>query len=127
MLFRPSNGYWYHFHSYLDTTNWFQFGTKGDVALPGDYDGDGDTDHCVFRPSNSTWFCNSPTFAKEWGYVGDIPVPANYNGDGTMDVAVSGPAAATGSSITGTAARPQDVNVERPATSRCRPTTTVTT
>ena len=88
MLFRPSNGYWYHFHSYLDTTNWFQFGTNGDVALPGDYDGDGDTDHCVFRPSYNTWFGNSPTFTKEWGYAGDIPVPADYDGDGSLDIAV---------------------------------------
>ena len=32
------------------------FGLASDIAVPGDYDGDGITDYAVFR--NGTWFVN---------------------------------------------------------------------
>ena len=43
VIVRPSNGTWYFKHSDGGTLS-FQCGTKGDVAIPGDYDGDGDAD-----------------------------------------------------------------------------------
>ena len=59
---------------------------------PADFDGDGDTDVSVFRPSTGTWFVlgGSPA-SVSWGVTGDIPVPADYDGDGNVDVAVFRP------------------------------------
>jgi hypothetical protein len=92
ILFRPSNGHWYYYNSSGTTRSWV-YGQKGDIALPGDYDGDGDSDELVFRPNNGKWFCSSPSLSKTWGVSGDIPVPADYDGDGKLDIAVFRPSA----------------------------------
>jgi hypothetical protein len=55
-----------------------------------DFDGDGDSDIGVFRPSIGRWFIRggiSPTFGQD----GDVPVPADYDGDGDTDIAVYRP------------------------------------
>jgi len=57
---------------------------------PADFDGDGDTDKSVFRPSNNGWYVQGQTTVFH-GLSGDIPVPADYNGDGTDDYAVFRP------------------------------------
>ncbi|MDQ4133556.1 MAG: VCBS repeat-containing protein, partial [Actinomycetota bacterium] len=54
------------------------------------YDGDGDTDMAVFRPSNGYWFVNGGAITQ-FGTSGDIPVPADYDGDGDTDIAVFRP------------------------------------
>ena len=59
------------------------------VTAPGDYDGDGDTDPAVYRPSNSVWY--STGSSTVWGATGDIPVPGDYDGDGRTDRAVFRP------------------------------------
>lgn len=55
-----------------------------------DFDGDGNTDVSVYRPSNGYWYVQgqSPTW---WGLSGDLPVPGDYDGDGVMDIAVYRP------------------------------------
>ena len=99
-VFRPSNGIWYFLNNTGGTAHAQPFGATGDVAMPGDYDGDGGgTDFAVFRPSNSTWYIlqssNGAFRAEAFGASGDVPVPADYDGDGKTDVAVYRPAQGT--------------------------------
>ena len=62
----------------------------GDIPVPGDYDGDGNTDLAVFRPSNGGWYVEAPAHLV-WRPPGDIPVPGDYDGDGNTDIAVCRP------------------------------------
>jgi putative transposon-encoded protein len=69
----------------------FLFERSADVGRPpADFDGDGDTDVAVFRPSNGYWFVQGGT-VTQFGTSGDIPVPGDFDGDGDTDVAVFRP------------------------------------
>lgn len=73
------------------------FGHGGDVALPGDYAGDGDTDLAVYQPGQpSQWTIRIYDDLIWGGPFGDeteqdLPVPADYDGDGATDIAVYRP------------------------------------
>ena len=80
------------------TRNCYQWGLLGDVAVGGDYDGDGFTDRTVFRPQNGVWYIyqtNSQFSSVQWGMSGDKPVPADYDYDGITDVAIYRPSTGT--------------------------------
>lgn len=99
-VFRPSNGTWYVLNSSNGAVSAQPFGTSGDIAVPGDYDGDsGLTDFAVFRPSSGTWYIlnssDNSFRAEAFGATGDVPVPADYDGDAKTDVAVYRPANGT--------------------------------
>jgi hypothetical protein len=57
-----------------------------------DFDGDGQADIGVWRPSNGFWLIiNSSTGSGSslgWGLSTDVPVPADYDGDGKTDIAI---------------------------------------
>ena len=55
-----------------------------------DFNGDGDTDVSVYRPSNGRWF-SMDEGQIQWGRTGDLPVPGNYDGDGDTDIAIFRP------------------------------------
>jgi hypothetical protein len=80
-----------------------EFGMAGDVLVPGDYDGDGLTDHAVFRNNRSKkdptaywyWIRSSDgkvvvmPFGLNLGNVEimDCPTPGDYNRDGSSEPA----------------------------------------
>ena len=71
------------------------WGTSGDKAVRGDFDGDGKIDPAVFRPSNRVWFVrrssDNSLQAVNWGLATDKLMPGDYDGDGKTDFAVFRP------------------------------------
>ncbi len=57
---------------------------------PADFDGDGDTDISIFRPSQGAWHIQAQATVFH-GTSGDIPVACDYDGNGTTDRAVFRP------------------------------------
>ncbi|MCW5960953.1 MAG: VCBS repeat-containing protein [Pyrinomonadaceae bacterium] len=59
---------------------------------PFDFDGDGRTDHAIFRPSNGEWWYqrsgDSQVNVATFGSSNDQIVPADYTGDGKTDIAI---------------------------------------
>src|SRR4029079_15820059 len=93
LVWRPSNGTWYSVSSRDPmSSSTEQWGLRGDVPVPGDYDGDGKQDAAVWRLSNGTWYItlssSSQVVTRQWGLPGDVPVPADFDGDGKTDYAV---------------------------------------
>ncbi len=93
-IWRPSSGQWWTKagqHSQQVTVQW---GIASDRPALGDYDGDGKTDFCVFRPAEGRWYLikssssDAATAAVTFGQSGDVPAPADYDGDGRTDFAV---------------------------------------
>lgn len=55
--------------------------------VPADFDGDGDTDVSLFRPSQGRWYVQGGSNVY-YGVDGDIPVACDYDGDGDTEAAV---------------------------------------
>lgn len=95
MIFRPNNGIWYlrRNDNVGVTTAAISWGTKNDIAVPGDYDGNTYYDVAVYRPSTSMWYTHGAVadFTIQWGRAGDIPVPADWDGDGDTDLGIFRP------------------------------------
>jgi hypothetical protein len=94
-VWRPSNGVWYVNRSTDATYSSVQFGggSFGDVAVPGNFDGDKKTDYAVFR--GGVWYImnssNGSTKVVQFGFATDKPVAGDYDGDGKTDLAVFRP------------------------------------
>jgi len=73
-----------------------QLGDVSAIPIPGDYDGDGDTDYAVWDAPS--WFVKSDPLAPAYeaevsqptGFA-HLPAPGDYNGDGQTDYAVWSP------------------------------------
>jgi hypothetical protein len=73
------------------------FASRLQRAVADDFDGDGQTDVTIYRPSIGGWWvlrsdAHQTTYnSYTWGIVGDVPVPADYDGDRKTDIAVYRP------------------------------------
>ncbi|HVE55984.1 MAG TPA: Ig-like domain-containing protein [Pyrinomonadaceae bacterium] len=91
-VWRPSNGVWHLQRSSDNSYNALQFGGAqfGDVAVPGNYDGDKKTDYAVYRAG--IWYIrqssNGQVRTAQFGLANDKPVAGDYDGDGKTDLAV---------------------------------------
>jgi alpha-tubulin suppressor-like RCC1 family protein len=106
MIYRPGaaagSGEWWGLGS-LKGYSWqygyarVPWGGTGQVAVPGDYDGDGRMDVAVYTSSTGDWWIlqssrgNTTYLHVAWGIPGDIPVPADYDGDGRTDIGIYRP------------------------------------
>ena len=74
----------------LDITAGGSYGAKRFTSA--DFEGDGQTDVSIFRPSDGNWWIrnsvNYAHLAARWGVTGDVPVPSDYDGDRKTDLAV---------------------------------------
>ena len=77
------------------------FGNPGDVAVVGDWDGNGTTTIGVYKPSNSTFYLrntNTPGLADlvvNFGSIGDLPIAGDWDGNGTVTIGVYRPSNST--------------------------------
>jgi uncharacterized delta-60 repeat protein len=75
-----------------DNITFVPWGTTGDKAVRGDFDGDGWMDPAIFRLSTGTWVfrrsSNQQVVFEQWGVASDRLVPADYDGDRRTDLAV---------------------------------------
>lgn len=69
------------------------WGTTGDLPIPGDWDGDGRTDVAVYRPFESKLYVlqagsnYTTAFSVAWGAPGDTAFTGDFDGDGRLDFA----------------------------------------
>jgi hypothetical protein len=98
-VFRPSNSTWYAILSSNNSLFSKQFGTLGDLPVPGDFDGDNRADVAVFRPSNGVWYLTRSSDnafnAIQFGSGNDYPTPEDFDGDGISDIGVFRPSEGT--------------------------------
>lgn len=91
-IWRLSTGTWWVIDENGASTTQ-SFGLSTDLPAPADFDDDGKTDFCVYRPSEGYWYMlqsasNNTMAVYAFGINGDKPVPADYNGDGKAELAV---------------------------------------
>ena len=88
-----------------------------DIAVNGDFDGDGLADPGAFTPSIGEWrlWLSSSSYKAAapmtWGVEDDVPVPADYDGDGRTDLAVFRPSTGTWSIVLSNRGTPSRLDV----------------
>jgi hypothetical protein len=77
-VYETSTGNWFFVGSTSGFKAQLNFGGSGFVPVPGDYDGDGETDTAVYEQSTGHWFISQSTegfrIHPSFGGSGFIPV-----------------------------------------------------
>ncbi|HMS43396.1 MAG TPA: VCBS repeat-containing protein, partial [Pyrinomonadaceae bacterium] len=101
-VWRPSSGVWYVLGGQGSAQTIQGWGTNGDDPRPGDYDGDGKTDFCVYRKilnqTSQWWILKSSDggyYQVTFGTYDDKPAQADFDGDGKTDLALFRPSNGT--------------------------------
>jgi hypothetical protein len=80
MVYRPQFGTWFVLKSSANYTQYvaYGWGASDDTPVPADYDGDGQTDVAVYRPTTGEWLVRPSSGASPWsvvfGQTGDVPL-----------------------------------------------------
>ncbi len=88
-----------------------------DIAVSGDFDGDGLSDPGAFTASTGEWRqgLSSIRYGAAapmiWGVRDDLPVPADYDGDGRTDLAIFRPSTGTWSIVASNNGTPSHIEV----------------
>ncbi len=98
-VWRRSTGTWWVMGGTGSAQTSQQWGISTDEPAQGDYDGDGKTDFCVFRPDTTaqtgTWYIiyssSGGSYQVQYGLHTDKAAQADYDGDGKTDIAVFRP------------------------------------
>ena len=91
---QQSTWFWRSATDMAGTINYVPWGQNGDIAIPGDYDGDNRYDYVIQRNNGAggaAFWRNLSTDADDiinWGLPTDIAVPGDYDGDGKDDLAI---------------------------------------
>jgi len=106
-LFRPGSNSFFLWNNYPsppgsppDITIW-SLGAPGDLAIVGDWDGNGTTTIGLYRPSTNTfylWNSNAygpPDVVVTVGAAGDLPVAGDWDGNGTTTIGLYRPSTNT--------------------------------
>ena len=91
----PVTSTFHYLASSTGTARAQQWGVRGDIPVPGNYDGGSSDNFAVFRPSSGEWFVRLDDGSIMQRYLGapeSRPVPADYDGDGITDMAIVDPA-----------------------------------
>jgi hypothetical protein len=107
-VFRPGTGAWYIDEVQGDynsntTVQIGNFGSSGDIAVTGDWLGNGQEYVGVFRPSTGQWFLdvgnkdwsNNPVAGISFGTAGDVPIVGHWLGGLTDYIGVWRPSTGT--------------------------------
>lgn len=93
-----AQSFWFYRPSASPTVNFhtLPWGIRGDFVAPGDYDGDGTTDICIYRPlinGTGQFILNRSSDGTiefvNWGLGTDQINPGDYDGDGKTDFMVT--------------------------------------
>lgn len=95
-VWREADGSWHVLGGPGSQQTFASWGQNQDIAIPGDYDGDGKTDFSIYRPGNGAWaiYYSSDSTSISFPFGGgadDKPAVADYDGDGKTDAAIFRP------------------------------------
>jgi hypothetical protein len=70
-----------------------EIGQEGDIALAGDFDGDGKVDAAVYRPTEGIWIVEASREGRmqfnALGETGGEPIAVDVDGDGKVEPVVA--------------------------------------